>query len=163
MSRNFRKRTFRHVRQAKIQISLRIRAVWSESSLGALYIAKAAKFLSMRTTKTRIRLRGCAGWFESSLGAHVERYVFSRCDWYVRYVKKMYIGQNTARICKGCHGKQIKAEFRFHWDSSYDSNLVCRVCIQPPAPAQAILDFPRCWLTITWFQITTAVWDLITV
>ena len=36
---NVRKCTFRRVRQAKIQISLRIRAVWSESSLGAFLIA----------------------------------------------------------------------------------------------------------------------------
>ena len=36
MSRNVRKRTFEHVRPAKIQISLRIRAVWSESSLGTI-------------------------------------------------------------------------------------------------------------------------------
>ena len=35
MSRNVRQRTFENVRTAKIQISLRIRAVWSESSLGA--------------------------------------------------------------------------------------------------------------------------------
>ena len=32
------KRTFDHVRQAKIQISLRFGAVWSESSLGAFWI-----------------------------------------------------------------------------------------------------------------------------
>ena len=31
-SRNVKKRTFRNVRPAKIQIRLRIRAVWSESS-----------------------------------------------------------------------------------------------------------------------------------
>ena len=31
------------MRQAKIQISLRIRAVWSESSLDAFWIAKDAK------------------------------------------------------------------------------------------------------------------------
>ena len=36
---------FGHVRPAKIQISLRIRAVWSESSLGAFWIAKDAKCL----------------------------------------------------------------------------------------------------------------------
>ena len=36
---------FRHVRPAKIQISLRIRAVWSESSLGVFWISKDAKFL----------------------------------------------------------------------------------------------------------------------
>ena len=33
------------MRPAKIQISLRIRVVWSESSLGAFWIAKAANFL----------------------------------------------------------------------------------------------------------------------
>ena len=38
------KHTFEHVRPAKIQIRLRIRAVWSESSLGTLTIAKDAQF-----------------------------------------------------------------------------------------------------------------------
>ena len=33
------------MRPAKIQISLRVRAVWSESSLGAFWITKDAKFL----------------------------------------------------------------------------------------------------------------------
>ena len=45
INRNARQRTFGHVRPAKIQISLRIRAGWSESSLGAFWIAKDAKFL----------------------------------------------------------------------------------------------------------------------
>ena len=45
MSRNVGKRTYEYVRPAKIQIRLRIRAVWSESSLGAFRIAKDAKFL----------------------------------------------------------------------------------------------------------------------
>ena len=44
MSHKFRKRTFEYVRPLKIQISLRIRAVWSESSLDAFWIAKVAKF-----------------------------------------------------------------------------------------------------------------------
>ena len=48
MSRKAWKRTFghtcAHVRSANIQISLRIRAVWSESSLGALWMIKDAKF-----------------------------------------------------------------------------------------------------------------------
>ena len=43
--RNVKTRTFWHLRPAKIQIRLRIRAVWSESSLGAFWIAKDAKFL----------------------------------------------------------------------------------------------------------------------
>ena len=37
-----RKRTFVYERPAKIQIRLRIRAVWSESSLDAFWIAKDA-------------------------------------------------------------------------------------------------------------------------
>ena len=37
--------TFERMRPAKIQTSLRIRAVWSESSLGAFWIAKTTKFL----------------------------------------------------------------------------------------------------------------------
>ena len=45
MCRKMRKRTFGHVRPAKIQISLRVRAVWSESSLCTFYIAKDANFL----------------------------------------------------------------------------------------------------------------------
>ena len=45
MGRDVRKQTIGHVRLAKIQISLRIRAVWSESSLGKFWIAKGAKFL----------------------------------------------------------------------------------------------------------------------
>ena len=35
------------MRLAKIQISLRIRAVWSEPSLGVLWIANDAKFLQV--------------------------------------------------------------------------------------------------------------------
>ena len=45
LGRHVRKCTIEHVRPAKIQISLRIRAVWSESSLGAFWIAKNATFL----------------------------------------------------------------------------------------------------------------------
>ena len=40
MNRGTVKATTWHVRPAKTQISLRIRAVWSESSLGALKVAK---------------------------------------------------------------------------------------------------------------------------
>ena len=45
MSRKVRKRTFGHVRPAKIQISLHIRTVWSESSRGTFWIHMDAKFL----------------------------------------------------------------------------------------------------------------------
>ena len=58
--RDVGKRTFGHVRPVKIQISLYIRTVWSESSLDAFWIAKDAKFLhadsedSDQTTRMRI-------------------------------------------------------------------------------------------------------------
>ena len=42
---NIRKRTFVLMCPAKTQVRLRIRAVWSESSLGAFWIAIGAKFL----------------------------------------------------------------------------------------------------------------------
>ena len=46
INRNFRKRTFGYMRPANVQFSLRIRAVWSESSLGAFWIVMDAKFLN---------------------------------------------------------------------------------------------------------------------
>ena len=45
MSRHVRKRTYGHVRPAKIQISLRNHAFRSDSALGAFWIAIDAKFL----------------------------------------------------------------------------------------------------------------------
>ena len=44
MSRTVRKHTFGQVRTAKIEISLHIRAVGSESSIGAFWIVNDAKF-----------------------------------------------------------------------------------------------------------------------
>ena len=49
MSRNVRKHTFEHVRPAKIQIRLRIRAVCSESFQCAFWITDDAKFLRSET------------------------------------------------------------------------------------------------------------------
>ena len=46
MRRHVRRRAYEYVRPAMIQISLRIREVWSESSLGAFWMAKNGKFLS---------------------------------------------------------------------------------------------------------------------
>ena len=56
------------VRPAKTQISLGIRPDWSESSLGAQWVAKDPSFLHT-DLKTLIRPGGCPGWSESSLGA----------------------------------------------------------------------------------------------
>ena len=70
MSRDVRKRAVEYVRPAKIQINLRIRAVWSESPLPAFWIAKDAKFLQT--------LCLCWGFTaQSTQWGHVERGQFT--------------------------------------------------------------------------------------
>ena len=68
------KRAIWHMRPVKIQISLRIRAVWSEFSLGAFWIAKVAKFLHADNENSDQTARI---WVV--VGAHVRRYAFSCC------------------------------------------------------------------------------------
>ena len=59
---------------AKVQISLCICAVWSESSLSKFWIAKDKKFLHADNENSdHIFLQRCAGWIKSSLGAHIRR------------------------------------------------------------------------------------------
>ena len=62
------------------QISLRIRAVWSEPSLSSCrnFSSLAIQKSLNRSVKVLIRLRECAGWSESSLGVHV-RFYLSPC------------------------------------------------------------------------------------
>ena len=71
MNRNFQQCTFGYLRPAKIQIRLRIRAVWSESSLGAFQIVKDAKFLQTDNEDSD-QTSTCAGWFEPLLGVTSE-------------------------------------------------------------------------------------------
>ena len=59
---------------SKTLTSLRIRAVWSESLIGALWVAKNSICLQSRN-KTLIRLHGSADWFESSLYSHTNLYL----------------------------------------------------------------------------------------
>ena len=78
MSCNIRKCTFEHVCPAKSQISLHIHVVWSESSLGAFWMAKDAKFLhadkeDSDQTAPMHRL------ISVLVGGHVRRYIFSLC------------------------------------------------------------------------------------
>ena len=71
MNRNIRKRTSGHVRQAKIQIVLRIRTVYSESSLCAFWKAKDAKFLHAdnEDSDQTARMRRLIRVFVSALSA----------------------------------------------------------------------------------------------
>ena len=57
MSRNVRKRMFWNIHPAESQISLRIRAVWSESSLGAFRIDENAKTLHADNEDSVLSLR----------------------------------------------------------------------------------------------------------
>ena len=53
MRRNVRKRTFGHVRPAKIEIRLRIRSVGSESSLAVILIFSAARIFHVDSEALR--------------------------------------------------------------------------------------------------------------
>ena len=68
------------------QRRLRIRPVWSESSLCTQWVAKDQAFLT-RTAKTLIRLGGCPGWSESSLGVHDILWVLSWCSLFQHYMQ----------------------------------------------------------------------------
>ena len=70
-----RERIFGHMRTAKAQISLRIRAVWSEPSLSANRIIRYYRMYEW-TAKTRLVLCACAGLSEPVHFAHVRRHFF---------------------------------------------------------------------------------------
>ena len=83
-SRNVRKCPFWLEHPAKIQISLRIRAVWSESSLSAFWITKEAIFLHAYNEDWS----DCAdeeAVLSQFVRAHVRRYASSRCGSYGAY------------------------------------------------------------------------------
>ena len=71
MNRNVWKRTWRYVHPAKIQISLRIRAVWSESSLGAFCLDIHWCKVSWCGKRSL--------WLDCALYARFRRYVVCRC------------------------------------------------------------------------------------
>ena len=81
MRRNVRKRTFGRGRPVKIQMSLRIREVWSESSLGAFGIANETTFLyaDNKDAEQIARMRRLIWVF---YGARLRMHVFScRLKW----------------------------------------------------------------------------------
>ena len=63
-----------NLHQAKIQISLHICGVWSESSPGVFWIVKDA--ISSCGQQRMIRLCGGTGWFESSMGPTCQKVRF---------------------------------------------------------------------------------------
>ena len=81
-------RNFDHVRLAKIQISLRIRAVWSESSLDAFCIAKDANFLHAdnEDSNQTARMRRLIGVF---VGCTCQKVNFRSCGSNIRWYGKV--------------------------------------------------------------------------
>ena len=76
---------------AKLQISLRICAGWSESSLGDFWIATDATFLHADNKVSSCgHSCGCTCWSESTLGAHVRWYVFSHWGSFVFFRLRIY-------------------------------------------------------------------------
>ena len=71
MSENMIECTFRLVRPAKTQFSLRICTGWSESLLSTYYIDKDPRSLLADSEDS--------GHTAQMLGAHVQRYILSRC------------------------------------------------------------------------------------
>ena len=74
--RTKRKHVFGHMRTAKAQISLRIRAVWSGPSLSANRIIEYYRMYQW-TAKTRIRPCARAEWCYSAQFAHARRHLFA--------------------------------------------------------------------------------------
>ena len=79
MYRTMRKRVFRHMRIANVQISLRIRAAWSGPSLSANRIIWYYRMYDWRA-KTRMIRSACTRWCESAYFAHVRRHFFAWRD-----------------------------------------------------------------------------------
>ena len=73
MDRAIGKRVFWHMRTAKAQISLRVRAVWSGPMLSTAWINGYYRMYHWRA-KTRMRSRACAVWCESAHFVHARRH-----------------------------------------------------------------------------------------
>ena len=96
MARNVKKRTFEHVCPAKIQVGLRICAVWSKPLLGACLVTKDAKFLhadnedSDPTARMRRRNWVFVGGTISPVAAQTESMVISSCEvGHISYIYKV--------------------------------------------------------------------------
>ena len=111
MSCNVTKCTFRYVCPAKIQISLYIDAVWSESSLGTFWIATQQThntlFQCWFNVYFETMLNQC--WFNiKTLNQHWFNFDSTLCSHWV-IMQSFFVGQWRLRLidCAGC--------LSFHW------------------------------------------------
>ena len=117
-SPNVRKRTFGHVRPAKIQIRLRICAVRSVSSLGAFKIADGAKFLYVdnECTDQTERVRRLIG---SSVWRTCQKVLFSR---YCSIVSAAVTGKNIRH-----HRIRLQNYWNFEIILTHTKSLIYRL------------------------------------
>ena len=80
--RDVGKRHLCHLRTAKVQMSVRIRATWSEHSL-FIDIYNNIYWFCKRAAKALISLRKCAGWSGPALPANNIRALFVHCASYI--------------------------------------------------------------------------------
>ena len=76
MSRIGKNITFQNVRQAEIQISLRVSPVWPDYLLGAYGIAKYTKRLYADNVDSN-QIARMRSWFEYLMGAYMRWYISS--------------------------------------------------------------------------------------
>ena len=103
MSRVKRKWVFGHMRTVHLLISLRFRAVWSESYTVRWWdtILKNSGQCS-----SQIRLRGCEGWSGDALSAHIWRPIFawrgSNSNIHIKFINTSTLYQTTSAFSCEC-------------------------------------------------------------
>ena len=104
------------MRSAKSHVSLRIRAVWSETTLGTLWEDNNPKRLQADS-------ENCADRFESSQGADA---IFITKTRLFKYIENF-----TTKKKKKNENFQIKKSYIFHISGQ---NIDCGYSLEPPRP-----------------------------
>ena len=127
MGSTTRTRVFRFMRRAKVQISLRIHAVWSRPSMSANRIIGYYRMYEW-TAKVRMIHCACEGWSESARFAHVWKHFFAwrcpcwlqmhwrpRCSYiHVRYI--LFHGIRAAGFVSTIRNPCAMQKCEMHWD-----------------------------------------------
>ena len=148
MNSDIRKCTFQHVCPVKIQISLHIRAVWSESSPGLFGINMDAKFLhsdksdSGQTARTHRLVWVFFGWISegmfSGIAAQMMRIKFSEFS-YIKNVDNYLSASFVHAWVKYCYTLSATILFFNFWTTPINCLLVC------PKPCWMIGKQCRSW------------------
>ena len=99
--RALRKHVFGHMRTAKAQISLRIRAVWSGPSLSANRLIRYYRMYERRA-KARMILCACAGWSEFAHILQIRRHCFclTHTIYFHQWMRDYYYQQDEHNLMR---------------------------------------------------------------